>query len=166
MKNVFWGSLVLFCLLLSCRSDEDSIQKIDQIINLYMRNGSGQDLFNKKTEGFFAYTANDVLGVTDNAPISIPLKADADSILYMEYIASAKRELIDSLSSGNDQTYRSKIALALRRTVNNVNDTINDTLEIHYHLSPSVFEVSKVFYNNNLKFTKQPNSPNIVTIIK
>lgn len=166
MRNIVFGILIIFFTLLSCRSDEDSIQKIDQIFNLYMRNSAGQDLLNKNKAGSFSsYTMNDVLGDTDTAPVSNSLKMTSDSLFYIEYIAGAKRRTLDSVSPDN-RTYHSIIALALRRTVNNVTDTINDTLEVQYRWTPSVFEVSKVYYNHDLKFTKEPNVPNIITIVK
>lgn len=166
MKNIFWGLTVAFFALLSCRSDEDSLQKIDQIFNLYIKNNAGQDLLNKDIpDSYSSFSMNDVLGETDNAPVSGSLKMTSDSLYYIEYIAGAKRVTLDSLSP-DDRTYHSVIALALRKTVNNVEEITNDTLEIQYHWSPSAFQVSKVYYNHELKFTKQPDVPNVVTIIK
>lgn len=167
MKNIVFGILVVLFALISCkRDDEDSLQKIDQIFDLYMKNSAGQDLLNgKKVGSFSSYAVNDVFGDTDNSPVSIPLKMTSDSVFYMEYIAGAKRVILDSISP-SDRTYRSRLALSLRRTVNNVADTVNDVLEIQYHWTPTVFEVSKVYYNGTLRFTKQPGVPNVVTIVK
>ncbi|MDQ1098001.1 MULTISPECIES: hypothetical protein [Chryseobacterium] len=166
MRNVFFGTALVLFALLSCRSDEDSIQNIDQILDIYIKNSAGQDLLNAKKNGSFSgYTMTDLFGTIDNAPVNNTLKVTADSLYYIEYIAGARRITLDSVSPDN-RTYHSRIALALRRTQNNVTDTINDTLEIQYRWTPSVFEVSKVYYNKNLKFTKQPGSPNVVTIIK
>lgn len=166
MKNIFWGLVVTFFALLSCGSDDDSLQKIDQTFNLYIRNSAGQDLLNKDKPGSFSsFSMNDVFGATDVAPVSGSLKVTSDSLYYIEYIAGAKRRTLDSISPDN-RTYHSVIALALRKTVNNVVEVTNDTLEIQYQWSPSEFQVSKVYYNNELKFTKQPDVPNVVTIIK
>lgn len=167
MKNVVFGILVVLFALLSCkREDDDSIQKIDQILDLYMKNNAGQDLLNgKKAGSFSSYAVNDIFGDADNSPVSIPLKMTSDSLFYMEYITGAKRKILDSVSPEN-RTYYSRLALSLRRTVNNVADTVNDVVEIQYHWTPTVFEVSKVYYNDTLRFTKQPGGPNVVTIVK
>lgn len=167
MKNVIFGILVVFFALLSCRGGEDDIQKIDQIFNLYIKNSAGKDLLNSKLDStFVSVSMNDVFGITDNAPVTFSMQKTTDTVNYIEYIAGAKRITLDSVSPEN-RTYHSKIALALRLSVNKVvTDTINDTLEIEYKYTPTVFEVSKVYYNKQLKFTKQPNVPNVVTIIK
>ncbi|KPH12038.1 hypothetical protein [Chryseobacterium sp. ERMR1:04] len=167
MKNVVFGILVVLFALLSCkREDDDSIQKIDQILDLYMKNNAGQDLLNgKKAGSFSSYAVNDIFGDADNSPVSIPLKMTSDSLFYMEYITGAKRKILDSVSPEN-RTYYSRLALSLRRTVNNVADTVNDVVEIQYHWTPTVFEVSKVYYNGTLRFTKQPGGLNVVTIVK
>lgn len=166
MRNIFFATALVLFALLSCRSDEDSVQNIDQILNIYIKNSAGQDLLNAKKNGSFSgYNMTDIFGTVDNAPVNNTLKVTADSLYYIEYIAGARRVTLDSVSPDN-RTYRSRINVSLRRTQNNVTDTINDILEIQYRWTPSVFEVSKVYYNNDLKFTKQPGSPNVVTIIK
>jgi len=167
MKNVVFGILVVFFALLSCRGGEDDVQNIDQILNFYIKNSAGKDLLNSTLDSTFAtVTMNDVFGTANNAPVTFSLKKTTDTINYIEYIAGAKRLTLDSVSPEN-RTYHSRIALALRLSVNKVvTDTINDTLEIEYKYTPTVFEVSKVYYNHELKFTKQPNLPNVVTIIK
>ncbi|MFC3159767.1 hypothetical protein SAMN05443633_106122 [Chryseobacterium arachidis] len=167
MRNIVFGLLIVFCAFLSCRQDEDELQKIDQIINMYMQNGSGRDLFHKKKDtSYFTYSMNDVNGITDNAPVSSSLKATADSTLFIEYIAGAKRVGLDTLDP-NNKTYHSVITVRLLKMLNNtILDTINDKLEIQYRWTPSLFEVSKVYYNDTLRFTKTPGSPNVVTIVK
>jgi hypothetical protein len=168
MRNIVFGILVVFFAFLSCRNDDDSVQKIDQILDVYMKNSAGQDLLNKnKTGSFSSYTMNDVFGETDNSPVSSSLKMTSDSVYYIEYTAGAKR-VLDTANTvdENNKVYHSKIALTLLKTVNNVTDTVNDVMEIQYRWTPDVFEVSKVFYNNELKFTKEPGAPNVVTIVK
>ena len=167
MRNIVFGFLVIFCAFLSCRNDDDDLQKIDQILNIYMKNGTGRDLFHKKKDTtYFTYSLNDVNGATDNAPVSASLKATADSTLYMEYIAGAKRIGLDTLDP-NNKTYHSVITVSLIKHLNStILDTIDEKLEIQYRMTPTVFEVSKVYYNDTLRFTKQPGSPNVVTIVK
>ncbi len=167
MRNIVFGFLVIFCAFLSCRTDDDDLQKIDQILNIYMKNGAGRDLFHaKKDQTYFTYSLNDVNGSKDVSPVSSTLRATADSTLFIEYIAGAKRVGLDTLDP-NNKTYQSVITVSLVKRLNNtILDTINETLKIQYHMTPSVFEVSKVYYNDTLRFTKTPGSPNVVTIVK
>ena len=168
MRNIVFGFLVVFVAFLSCRTgDDEDLQKIDQIINLYMKNGAGRDLFHKKKDtAYFTYSMNDVNGNADLAPVSSLLKATADSTLFIEYIAGAKRVGLDTIDP-NNKTYHSVIVLSLIKRLNNtVQDTIRDTLEIQYRWTPSVFEVSKIYYNDTLRFTKTPGASNVVTIVK
>lgn len=166
-KNIFFGILVIFFAFLSCRTDEDELQRIDQILNIYMKNKAGRDLFhNKKDLTYFTYSFNDVNGVADLAPVNSTLRATADSTLFIEYIAGAKRVGVDSLDP-NNKIYRSDITVSLIKRLNNtILDTIEEDLRIEYRMTPSVFEVSKVYYNDTLRFTKQEGAPNVVTIVK
>ena len=164
MKNVFFLLLAVFVVFLSCRSDEDSVQKIDQIINVYI-DSLGQDMLNTKLAGsYISSTMNDVYGLTDNAPISISIKKDADTINYIEYLAGAKRIAIDS--TANSKTYESKIALNLTKKIADANRITNDTMTIQYLSTPNFFQVSKIWYNGVLQFTKVEGQPNTVKIVK
>lgn len=164
MKNVFFLLLAVFVVFLSCRSDEDSVQKIDQVINLYI-DSLGQDMLNTKLAGsYISSTMNDVYGLTDNAPISISIKKDADTINYIEYLAGAKRIAIDS--TANSKTYESKIALNLTKKIADANRITNDTMTIQYLSTPNLFQVSKIWYNGVLQFTKVEGQPNTVKIVK
>lgn len=167
MKNIFFGLLVVFFAFLSCSTGDDELQRVDQILNIYMKNKEGRDLFyQKKDLTYFTYSFNDVNGVADLAPVSSTLKATADSTLFIEYIAGAKRIGLDTLNPDN-KIYRSQITISLIKRLNNtILDTITEDLKIDYRMTPSVFEVSKVYYNDTLRFTKQEGSPNVVTIVK
>jgi hypothetical protein len=167
MRNIVFGFLVVFFAFLSCKGDDDEVQKIDQILNVYVKNGAGRDLFHaKKDMTYFTYSMNDVNGVADLAPVSSSLRATADSTLFIEYIAGAKRVGLDTLDP-NNKTYHSVITVSMIKRLNTtILDTISDKLEIQYRMTPSVFEVSKVYYNDTLRFTKQPGSSNVVTIVK
>ena len=164
MKNVFFLTIIIFFAFLSCRSDEDSVQRIDQVINLYI-DSSGQDMLNSKVPGSYTNSRmNDVYGLTDNAPVSFTIKKDADTISYIEYLAGAKRIGIDS--SGTSKTYESKVALFLTKKVNDSNRVTNDTITIQYLSTPELFQVSKLWYNGVLQFTKVEGQPNTVKIVK
>ena len=164
MKNVFFLTIIVFFALLSCRSDEDSVQKIDQVINLYI-DSLGQDMLNSKVPGSYMNSQmNDVYGLTDNAPVSFTIKKDADTLSYIEYLAGAKRIGIDSTASS--KTYESKVALFLTKKVNDSSKVTNDTITIQYLSTPQLFQVSKIWYNGILQFTKVDGQPNTVKIVK
>lgn len=164
MKNLFFLTIIVFFAFLSCRGDEESVQKIDQVINLYI-DSLGQDMLNVKVPGSYTNSQmNDVYGLTDNAPVSFPIKKDADTISYIEYIAGAKKIGIDSTE--NSKTYESKVALLLTKKVNDTNRITNDTITIQYRSTPDLFQVSKLWYNGVLQFTKVEGQPNTVKIIK
>ena len=164
MKNVFFLTIIIFFAFLSCRSDEDAVQRIDQVINLYI-DSLGQDMLNSKVSGSYTNSRmNDVYGLTDNAPVSFTIKKDADTISYIEYLAGAKRIGIDS--SGTSKTYESKVALFLTKKVNDSNRVTNDTITIQYLSTPELFQVSKLWYNGVLQFTKVEGQPNTVKIVK
>ena len=164
MKNVFFLTIMILSAFLSCRSDEDAVQRIDQVINLYI-DSLGQDMLNSKVpESYTNSRMNDVYGLTDNAPVSFTIKKDADTISYIEYLAGAKRIGIDS--SGTSKTYESKVALFLTKKVNDSNRVTNDTITIQYLSTPELFQVSKLWYNGVLQFTKVEGQPNTVKIVK
>ncbi len=165
MKNIFFLLMVVLLAFFSCRNDGDSAQKIDQIIHLYI-DSLGQDMLNEKIPGSYTNTRmNDVYGITDNAPVSFSPQKDSDTINYIEYLAGAKRIGIDS--SGNSKTYESKIALIFTKKINDsTNSVFSDILKIQYLSTPDLFQVSKIWYNDDLKFTKVEGEPNIVKISK
>lgn len=169
MKNLLFGILMICFALLSCRSDEDSIQKIDQIINFYIQDASGKDLLIPNAIGSYTtISMNDVLAPTDIATVSFSPKIDANSTNFIEYIAGATRQL-QSGADSDDRVYRSRIRVALTKKITDTTSaaSINDTLEIRYRWTPTVFEVSKVFYNNSeLPITKDLENRNVVKIIK
>lgn len=165
MKNLFFFSVITFFAFLSCRNDEDTVQKIDQIIQLYI-DSAGQDMLNTNMKGGYTNARmNDVYGLTDSAPINFSTKKDKDTVSYFEYIAGARRIGIDS--TGTSKTYESKIALSFTKSITDSTSTvINDTMTVQYHLTPEIFQVSKIWYNNVLQFTKVADEPNIVKIRK
>ncbi|AZB00567.1 hypothetical protein EG359_13480 [Chryseobacterium joostei] len=173
MRNIVFGILVIVSALISCGQDEESLQRIDQILNIYMKSDTNPDLLNSKKAGSYtSYSVNDMFGTRDDSPVTIPLRMTTDSVFYMEYIAGAKRRRLDSVSPSNPGTgnsYNSRMMVTLRKTVNNTTETTVDTLEIQYRKSPTLFQVSKVIYNGKEKFSKEadaPNSINTVTIVK
>ncbi|MFN1218571.1 hypothetical protein ACKW6Q_16525 [Chryseobacterium kwangjuense] len=161
--------IALLFVTVSCGSDDESLQRIDQVMNIYIKTTAGQDLLNaKKTGSYTAYSVNDNNGTTDVAQVSVPLKMTTDSLYYFEYIRGAKRITKDSISPDN-RTYTSRMTFSLRRTVNNQEVVVQDVMDILYRWTPSVFQVAEVKYNNEVVFTKEadePNAINTITIIK
>ena len=165
MKNLFFLMLVAFLGFISCRNDENDVQKIDQVMQLYI-DSLGQDMLNVKLPGSYTTTSmNDVYGLTDNAPVTFCVKKDADTVSFIEYVAGAKRLRIDSTEFS--KTYESKIALTLIKSINDsVKRTTNDTMTIQYLSTPTLFEISKVWYNDVLQFNKVEGQPNVIKISK
>lgn len=165
MKNLFFLMLVAFLGFISCRNDENDVQKIDQVMQLYI-DSLGQDMLNVKLPGSYTSTSmNDVYGLTDNAPVTFSVKKDADTVSFIEYVAGAKRIRIDSTQLS--KTYESKIALTLIKSINDsVKRTTNDTMTIQYLSTPTLFEISKVWYNDVLQFNKVEGQPNVIKISK
>jgi hypothetical protein len=88
----FWSILMIISVV-SCKSDDESLQRIDQIMNIYMKSSTSPDLLNAKKAGSYTgYSVNDMLGDKDISPVSLPLKMTTDSLFYMEYISGAKRK--------------------------------------------------------------------------
>ena len=91
MKNVFSLFAIAFFAFLSCRNDEATVQKIDQIIQLYI-DSADQDMLNTNIKGGYTNARmNDVYGLTDTAPVNFSPKKDNDTVSYIEYIAGARR---------------------------------------------------------------------------
>ncbi|WP_379966558.1 hypothetical protein [Epilithonimonas sp. UC225_85] len=155
-------------LLFSCQRDEDEIQAIDQVLKLYMHNADGQDLLNSKIPGSYSTpTLLDLLGEENEQAVSgYTFPKDADTVVYMDYPAGAIRLLRDSSISPEQKTYYSRFIIRLPKTINNVVVNDDDTIEIEYNWTPSLFQLSKLWYNKELKFTKIQGQPNIVRIVK
>ena len=172
MMKYFWGILVAVFVLVSCKSDDDSLQRIDQLLNIYVKSSTGQDLLNsKKTGSYTGLSVNDMFGTKDISPVSVSLRMTTDSLFYMEYLAGAKRRRLDSISPDNPGTgtsYYSRMQITYTKNTN-VNDNVVDILEVQYRNTPTVFQVSKVLYNDVPVFSKDENAPtsiNTVTITK
>lgn len=168
MKKLFLVLTLISLTLLSCGSDEDSLQKIDQLLNLYIKDSSGTDLL-KPTEigSYTGVSFTDQLAEKDNVNVSYNRKMLEDSTYYLEYLAGATRQFVEDTPDGN-KIYKSEIRVSLTKKISETqNDpVVQDKLEIFYRSSPNVFEVSRVLYNNQLVFTKVPDQPNVATIVK
>ncbi|UQB68228.1 hypothetical protein [Epilithonimonas zeae] len=161
--------LTAVVLLFSCRGDEENVQAIDQVLMLYVRSATNnQDLLNSKIDGSYSTVAllDQLDETTANKPITgYSLLKDADTVVYMDYAAGAVRELKDSISP-ELKTYRSRFIIRYSKTVNSQTVNDDDIIEIEYNWTPSLFQISKLWYDNELKFTKVPGQRNVVQIVK
>ena len=168
VKNIFFVLMIAGFAFISCRGNDDSLQQIDQIINLYYKDASGKDLLNSKLSGTYSSVSFlDLNGITDQVPISsFSLKKTTDTVNYIDYDAGAVRVLQDSVSPEN-KTYRSDFIVSLTQNATNTTPIIiQDTVKIEYSWTPTLFQISKFYYNKKLVFSKVQGQPNIITIIK
>ncbi len=165
MKSRVSIFMLILTFLWSCRQDENGLQKIDQVLQLYIKNTLGQDLLNSSSTGYFQnLTMKDIGGIRDQMSISgYSLKKDQNGQNYLEYIAGAKRNLTDSISADHKK-YRSDMILLLSTSATDSVDV--DTLSVFYDWTPQVFQIQTVNYNGKKVFTKTEGQPNAVTVIK
>lgn len=165
MKNVFFTLIILFFAFISCRTDDRVIQNIDQVMNIYI-DSAGQDMLNNTIKGSYTNIQwNDVYGLLDNSPVSYLNRKDVDTLNFLEYVAGARRVGVDSV--GDRKIYESKIEFRLTKKItDSLNAVTTDMMTIQYLSTPEVFQVSKVWYNDVLFFTKVQGEPNIIKITK
>ncbi|MFN3020799.1 hypothetical protein ACK1KB_07405 [Chryseobacterium sp. TY3] len=167
MKRQF--SLFIFSLLtlLACRSDDDVVQDIDQILNIYVKNAEGTDLLKPKVAGNYTSVALlDLLADTDQKPVNSSILINSDSIRYVEYVAGATRLIKDSINPDSKSYYSSMIMRFTKKITETQNSVDDDTIRIEYNWTPQKFEVSKMWHSKKLVFTKSDTQPNIVNIVK
>ena len=154
--------------LFSCRKeDENDVQKIDQVINVYLHDNSGVDLLNTNIKGGYTTVSGQDLNA-DKALQEISgfsVKKDKDTIAYIDYVAGAKKILLDSISPVQKR-YQSDFYLNLSKIINKKTVTDADTVKVEYNWTPTLFQVSKIWYNQKLVFTKVEGQSNIIKIVK
>jgi hypothetical protein len=168
VKNIFFITMIFSVSLISCRGNEADVQQIDQVINLYYKDASGKDLLNTKLSGTYNnIKLLDLNGLTDQVAInSFSLKKDLDTVNYIDYDSGAARVLLDSISPVN-KTYHSDFIINFTKNTDVVGTAPKqDTIRIEYSWTPTLFQISKLYYNKRLKFTKVQGQPNIITITK
>ncbi|MBP7173415.1 MAG: hypothetical protein KBA33_04995 [Cloacibacterium sp.] len=163
----FFSFFVFLFLFVSCRNEDADLQKIDQVTSIYIKDVSGKDLLNSKLSGTYTSVAlKDLNGIYDLVPITtFSLKKDADTVNYIEYIAGAKRILKDSVSA-SQKSYQSDFVIHLSKVVDNTTVTDVDTLRMEYSWTPTLFQISKAYYNENLVFSKTEGQSNIIKVVK
>lgn len=167
MKQKISIFLIAIFSLLACRQDEDSIQHIDQVLDIYVKNADGKDLLKPKITGNYTNVALlDLLADTDQKPVNSSILIGSDSIRYVEYLAGATRLVRDSVNE-NSKKYHSEMIMRFTKKITETqNITEDDTIKIEYNWTPQKFEVSKMWHSNKLVFTKSDSQPNIVNIVK
>ena len=152
--------------MIGCRTDDSPIQEIDQTLQIFV-GSSGVDMLNKNLLlSYRSISWNDINGLTDNTPVSYNLLMTTDTISYLQYVAGAKRILIDS-SDINKKLYQSKIALKFSKPTPNAGlYVVNDTMIVNYSFSPERFQIDNVIYNNIQVFSKSVNGENRIKINK
>lgn len=167
--NRLYLLLLLLIVAISCRGDESDLQKIDQVINVYITNSDGQDLLNSDLDGsYISYELWDLNGTYDLTEITsgFSLETDDDDVNFIEYISGATRVLTDSVSP-NLKYYQSEFSFNLEREIDEDNTTFDiDTMTVNYLWTNSTFEVSTIYWDEELVFTKTEGEPNTVKIIK
>lgn len=163
-RNFILLIFVFALALLACRGNDDELQKIDQVLQIYVKNSAGQDLLNSKIPGSFkSATLTDIGGLYDQSSISgYSIKKDNDTVNFIEYKAGATRYLKDSVSPDH-KFYQSDLQA---RYITAKKDTIRDTISILYSWTPQVFQVQTVKYNRTTVFTKTDGAPNVIKIVK
>ncbi|WP_300672581.1 hypothetical protein [Soonwooa sp.] len=166
MKQKISIYLIAVFSLLACRQDGDSIQQIDQVLNIYVKNAAGQDLLRPKIATNYTNVALlDLLADTDQKPVNSSIVIGSDSIRYVEYVAGATRLVKDSINP-DSKSYYSKMIMRFTKMNDKTPVITDDTIRIEYNWTPQKFEVSKMWLSKKLVFTKTDNPPNIVNIVK
>lgn len=164
IRNYFLSAFVIALGFLSCRGEDiEDLQRIDQVLHMYVKNAQGQDLLNSSLPGSYRKVElRDIGGLYDQSAVAgYTVKKDQDTVYYLEYKTGATRFLLDS-ASPDSKRYRSDMIVNYFA----VNDTIQDTISITYQWTPQVFQIQNVQYNKSTVFTKVEGQPNVVKIVK
>ncbi|QCX53212.1 hypothetical protein [Elizabethkingia sp. JS20170427COW] len=154
----------------ACRnSGGDEMQNIDQILDFFIQDTNGNDLL-IPNDSMGYYGRIELFDLNDeriNQPISSGITYGIDSTSsknYIQYIAGAKRILVDS-SSPQNKTYQSDFMITLKKGFSQA-IADSDTVHIVYTWTPDLFQVSQVKYNNDLVFSKIQGQKNKIVITK
>lgn len=152
-------------LLLSCRGEAiEDLQKVDQVLNIYVKNAEGKDLLNTKlAESYYSIEFKDMQGEYDREAISLRKKQDANGVYYYEYIVGAKRILLPNATDAL-KTYKSIIAVQYRLTT--TSDTEEQVMEIFYKWTPTLFQLETITYDGQVIFEKSTEGVSVITIEK
>ncbi|CAI9674427.1 hypothetical protein EAVNNN508_01805 [Elizabethkingia anophelis] len=165
----FFGIAFIFLLVASCRQDDGVHQNIDQTINFYFQDTNGKDLIiPNDPEGYAGkITYVDDFSINNNATVSgITSGVDASKKNYMQYIAGATRR-VSKDSTATSKTYTSRLFINYSKRTNNDTKVMpQDTLDIVYSWTPSLFNVSTISVNKKVVFNSSSGQQKNITITK
>ena len=156
--------LILF-VVTSCNREEMSIPRIEQIVQMSVKDASGNDLLDTDNENAYKIQLFDLRDVYDRTPVSAFTIKEGASGNYLEYTAGAKRILLDSISPAQ-KTYLSEMAVVYSRIAGTQTVSSTDTLAIEYSWTPELFTVSEVRYNKISQQVEKDSAVHRFTIIK
>ncbi|MDO5616295.1 MAG: hypothetical protein Q4G16_08905 [Cruoricaptor ignavus] len=165
MKYTWFTYLFIALALFSCRGENESdLQKIDQILDIYIKNSAGQDLLNREVSGaYYSVELRDLGALRDRVAVSTTRGTDSDTIQYIRYIAGAERTLQDG---GTDVYKIYTSAFAVQYRTSSSAEVQEDRMTIYYEWTPQLFQIRNIDYNGTTIFTKTANLPNTITIVK
>ncbi|MCL1667381.1 hypothetical protein M2T82_04820 [Elizabethkingia ursingii] len=164
----FFGLAFVFLFVTACRQDDGVHQNIDQTINFYFQDTNGNDLIipNDPTGYASRITFIDNLSITGNTAVSgITPGVDDAKKNYMQYIAGAIRQGQPD-STATSKTYTSQILINYNKVTNDTKVMAQDTLNIVYSWTPSLFNVSSISVNKKVVFNGSSGQQKNVTITK
>lgn len=152
-------------LLLSCRGESiEDLQRVDQVLNIYVKNAAGEDLLNTAlANSYYSIEFKDMQAEYDRVAISLTKKQDANGIYYYEYIVGAKRVLQPNATDAL-KTYKSIIAVQYRLTT--TSDMEEQVMDIFYEWTPTLFQLKSITYDGQVIFEKSTEGVSVITIEK
>ncbi|WP_260395428.1 hypothetical protein [Elizabethkingia anophelis] len=166
--HFFFGIAFIFLFGAACKRDDDVHQNIDQTINFYFQDSNGKDLIvPNDPEGYSGrITFIDNLSNRANTTVSgITPGTDDAKKNYMQYIAGATREGQPD-STAVKKEYKSQILISYNRRTNDTKVMAQDTLDILYSWTPSLFNVSSISINKKVVFNSSSGQQKNITITK
>jgi len=152
---------------ISCSSDEDSIQKVDQKLKIYIKDKQGRDLLNT-TDDNAVYARVLLIDLGANTTNQVlrggSITRDSTNTYYIDYTAGGTRNLLSE--NGSTKQYETEVGVAFFKTTADVTPSVVDDLKLIYSMTPQVFKIQNIDFNNRTVFIKEDGKPNIVNIVK
>ncbi len=154
----------LIFFLFACRGEDSySSQKIDQVVQIYLKNSLGEDLLDPMLQPApYSVSFIDLDAERAGVSVSTQKKQDSTKGFYLEYVAGATR--VEEAFPGVDLGYRSSLQM-ISRDGNNSAEEI-DTLIFRYSSSPEEFSIEQIFLNDTLLFQKAGQTINQIVLTR
>jgi len=152
MKKIQNITLIIVVLVLFTACNRDNIpQQIHQQISFFIQNEQGDNLLDSNAEMTY-FRRISFLDLNDQKA-DVPINGityDKNSLgqNYIKYISGAKRILLHR--SDSSEIYTSKFFIKYNKYENDTKIMDNDTLDVSYSLSPSIFEVIEIKLNGEI----------------